>query len=120
MRHGPHHSAQKSTSTGSGDDWSTSSKTPGSASIGSATGPSIVLHEPQRTLPGRQCAAATRFFWPHDGQLHESRLSLEAIRLAASRAHGSGRGPSTDLPYIDWPVSAAPLTASDAAPLAVS
>ena len=44
----------------------TSSNTSGSASIGSATGGSIVLQAPQRTFP--RWAAATRFLRPHDGQ----------------------------------------------------
>jgi hypothetical protein len=60
MRQGPHQAAQKSTSTGSGEARTTSSKTAASASIGSATGGSIVLHDAHRTLP--RLAIANRFF----------------------------------------------------------
>src|SRR5689334_13935832 len=91
MRQGPHHSAQKSTSTGNGDEASTSPKTSASASIGSATGPSIVLQEPHLTFP--RWAAATRFFWPHEGH---TRITAESRGYHASRqlegdAHGVRR-----------------------------
>lgn len=51
--HGPHHSAQKSTSTGTRAVCTTSSKSAASAAIGSFTGASGCLHAPQRPVSAR-------------------------------------------------------------------
>ena len=61
-RQGPHHAAQKSTSTGTEALFRISSKRTGSAGNGSAIGASVPLHAPHRPVLAR-CVAVTRFFW---------------------------------------------------------
>src|SRR3954465_13498988 len=67
MRHGPHHGAQKSTTTGTADALIAASNAGASAtSRGSAGAPSVVWHLPQR-VSAFSFANARRLRWPHDG-----------------------------------------------------
>src|SRR6266704_1087427 len=66
IRHGPHHAAQKSTSTGTRAAWTMLSKVSGSASIGSAIGGSSALHAPHRPVSAR-CSGGTRLLFPQAG-----------------------------------------------------
>src|SRR5438876_1151572 len=66
IRHGPHHSAQKSTSTGTRAARTMLSKVSGSVSIGSAIGGSSALHAPQRPASAR-CSGGTRLLFPQAG-----------------------------------------------------
>ena len=59
--HGPHQEAQKSTSTGTFAVAMMSSNELASAAIGSLTGGSGALHEPQRPLSAKCCAGIR--FW---------------------------------------------------------
>jgi hypothetical protein len=68
MWQGPHHSAQKSTSTGTRASRVISSKADASTSMGSADGDRVALQEPQRPVSDR-CLADTRFFVPQAGQV---------------------------------------------------
>ena len=83
IRHGPHHSAQKSTSTGKRDDPTRASK---SAAEGTATGSpggaSTVWQRPQRV----DCPSVenvSRLAAPHDGQVTTSpRASIRMLDIA--------------------------------------
>jgi hypothetical protein len=61
--HGPHHSAQKSTSTGTGTFCTTSSNSASSTAKGSVIGGKGDLHFPHRPVFAKNLAG-TRFFWP--------------------------------------------------------
>ncbi len=58
-RHGPHHSAQKSTNTGTREFWTISSNNTSSTSMGSATGGKGDLQDPQRPVSARCLAGDT-------------------------------------------------------------
>ena len=79
IRHGPHHAAQKSTSTGTEAELVTESNSSASASMGSATGGSGALHLPHCPVSAR-CSGGMRFFVWQDGH---SRMS-EARRRSFS------------------------------------
>jgi hypothetical protein len=66
--HGPHHSAQKSTRTGTLAFPMMSSNESESASNGSSTGSIGALHAPQRPRSAR-CATGIRFLRPQDLQV---------------------------------------------------
>jgi hypothetical protein len=67
MRHGPHHAAQKSINTGTWAAEVISSNVAASlTSMGSLTGGSGDLHDPQRPVSARW-AAGIRFFLAHEG-----------------------------------------------------
>jgi hypothetical protein len=63
MRQGPHQSAQKSTSTGTGTLWITSSNKISSTAKGSESGGNSDLQFPQRPVLDKYFAGI-RFFWP--------------------------------------------------------
>src|SRR5687768_4937470 len=93
MRQGPHHAAQKSTSTGTVALAVTSSKSAASASMGSLTGGSAAWHDPQRPVSATR-SGGTRFLTPHDGQgriTSEPRAEVEhpvpALVVAIQRPH---------------------------------
>src|ERR1700722_19627692 len=67
MRQGPHHSAQKSTSTGTLLAPTISSNSGGPAAIGSDIGGKATLHAPHRPVSAT-CFAGIRFGFPQDGQ----------------------------------------------------
>ncbi len=68
IRHGPHHGAQKSTTTGTGACWTMVSNAAASAaSTGSAGGDSDAWQFPQR-IARSSVANRRRFVLPHDGQ----------------------------------------------------
>src|SRR6185437_1368147 len=62
-RQGPHHAAQKSTSTGTFAPCTISSNSAVVTAIGSSTGPRSALHAPHRPVSAR-CPAPVRFFCP--------------------------------------------------------
>src|SRR5271166_1960999 len=62
-RHGPHHAAQKSTSTGTRAFWIISSNSAESTSSGSSTGGKEDLHAPHCPVSAR-CSAGMRFLCP--------------------------------------------------------
>src|SRR5262245_107391 len=76
--HGPHQSAQKSTSTGTFAPDVTSRNVSGSASIGAPTGEISVLHAPHRPVSVSLCAG-DRFFLPQDGHFRITALLLARI-----------------------------------------
>ena len=63
MRQGPHQSAQKSTSTGTGTLWMISSNKISSTAKGSEIGGNGDLQLPQRPVLAKYLAGI-RFFWP--------------------------------------------------------
>src|SRR4029079_11655579 len=68
MRHGPHHGAQKSTTTGSSDAAMAESKTSADGlAIGSPGAPSAAWHLPQR-VSAASLTNGSRLRCPHDGQ----------------------------------------------------
>src|SRR5580698_3433010 len=67
MRQGPHHAAQKSTSTGTLLWLTISSNSAGSAAMGSAMAGNGDLQAPQRPASAR-CLDGIRFCLPQDGQ----------------------------------------------------
>lgn len=67
MRHGPHHSAQKSTSTGTRACWMMSSNSSMFAFNGTASGAIALLQRPQRPWSARW-RAGIRFSAPQFGQ----------------------------------------------------
>jgi hypothetical protein len=67
MRQGPHHSAQKSTKTGTLLSRTISSNSAGLTCTGSAIGDSGVLQAPHLPVSAR-CLPGIRFGFPQDGQ----------------------------------------------------
>ena len=74
MRQGPHHAAQKSTSTGTLLSRITSSNSSGPTSVGSATGASGDLQAPHFPVSAR-CLAGTRLGFPQDAQFRMMAMS---------------------------------------------
>src|SRR6266481_6038604 len=103
IRHGPHHSAQKSTSTGTRALCVISSNCSGSTSNGSFIGDSGDLHAPQRPVSAR-CLAGTRFFCPQVVQARMTGIEppsyLMALKIGCKR-FVKGIGRCNDLQQTD-------------------
>ena len=88
MRHGPHQSAQKSTRTGTGEFWMTSSNVTSSTGTGSASGGSGDLHAPQRPVLAR-CLPGTRFFRAQRLQTRITGIKPPPILITPKAGDGS-------------------------------
>jgi hypothetical protein len=108
MRQGPHQSAQKSTSTGTGTFWMISSNKVSSTARGSDSGGNGDLQRPQRPVRGKYFAG-TRLFWP---QWLQARITgkedpLQAVRCCLFGCFGGFRSlqqeikdPKGALPFL--------------------
>src|SRR5688572_22887495 len=106
MRQGPHQAAQKSTNTGTRESRITSSKSCGSASIGSPTAGSSALHAPQRPVSAR-FATGTRFVLPHEAHfLSAASWRRSSFWTSLIGFHPNGRGarrPSESRAQVELP-----------------
>src|SRR5215471_13709951 len=81
IRHGPHHAAQKSASTGTFASFTISSNCCTSTFNGSSTGGSADLHFPQRPVSARW-RAGTRFLVP---QTLQNKVGILMLLAASSQ-----------------------------------
>src|SRR6185437_1614887 len=103
MRHGPHHAAQKSTSTGTLLSRKISSNSAVSTCTGSAMGGSAALHAPHRPASAR-CFAGIRFAFPQEPQLRSTGISIHfSVRKDAGEAPGDAQGAGYLLPKPTGP-----------------
>src|SRR5207244_12913762 len=81
VRQGPHHAAQKSTSTGTFDLETISWNCSGPTSSGSPVGGIVALQDPQRPSSAR-CSSGMRFFLPQEAQMRMT-PSWVAVAIAS-------------------------------------
>src|SRR5262249_46362519 len=102
IRHGPHHGAQASTSTGSGERSTSEAKVASLTVSGSAAMCSGALHRPHRGLsPAASFSTGTRLVAPHEEHRiilcsgMNRRLALSAASLLGRHGVVRHHGPST-------------------------